>query len=451
MTDKKLLGINEKHNYDLAVKYLDIVLLAPQTVKLLKDDNNFDQIINRAINIVSYYEENYETPTSNETKFKQAYRALTHKEVSPDPDFKYSDANEVLDSINYIGVFIKNITGLTWEELEKSLKGPEADKKEEKEEEKTAKEPKDEDEVVDAKRVDNPNDYAQQSYSQNAGFNFNTSAGSYYGSGAYQNDLAETIIAQQATMMLNMNIISGKVYQYKTKPLIIPILKYLMISVFILMSIITIVSFALLMYVSRHTALYVPNTSVSAGYTAVTSWASAFPFQMIFFLIVTAMALWSIIQTLKNDNYKYRFSILWTSIYVGTLLFITFIQSGVNNEMIFNYNGFLGVFDPSKLGDSVANSIYPNNPQAIEFISGKNGSYIGYIDAIRGLQFTLYALLILSVIIIITAAVFNPKKDFERLQMLVQQYADDIRYGRVNPDDFDSGNSFFGSKFGTWF
>lgn len=302
MIDKKILGPNEQNNYDLAVKYVDIVLLAPKTVQLLKTNENFEQIISRAINFVTYYEENYEIPSTNATKFTQAYYSLVNKNVLFDEKFNYADNDEVLDNINYIGVFVKNITGMDWAALEASLKtnnGVEGVSADASNETKTPKE-----ESVDAQRVDasEANNWSNQSnsgYSNQNSYNFNTNA---YGN-FNPNDIAETIIGQQAAAMLNMNILSGKVYQYKTKPVVIPILKYLLTATFILMTILTIISFALLIYTSSRTSLYLPVIG-SSTFQKATNWASAFPYQMLMFILTTAMLTFSLVRTNKNDNFK---------------------------------------------------------------------------------------------------------------------------------------------------
>lgn len=434
MIDKKILGPNEQNNYDLAVKYVDIVLLAPKTVQLLKTNENFEQIISRAINFVTYYEENYEIPSTNATKFTQAYYSLVNKNVLFDEKFNYADNDEVLDNINYIGVFVKNITGMDWAALEASLKtnnGVEGVSADASNETKTPKE-----ESVDAQRVDasEANNWSNQSnsgYSNQNSYNFNTNA---YGN-FNPNDIAETIIGQQAAAMLNMNILSGKVYQYKTKPVVIPILKYLLTATFILMTILTIISFALLIYTSSRTSLYLPVIG-SSTFQKATNWASAFPYQMLMFILTTAMLTFSLVRTNKNDNFKYRFAWIWPAIYLALLLFITFVQSGVNGSIVFNYNEFLSWFLP------------PSNPD----VAAANQHFLVYIETFRGIQLALYGLLALSVVLIVAAALLNPKRDLQRLQELLDQYADDIRYGRVNPDDYNGGGSPFGSRFGTgWF
>jgi len=64
------------------------------------------------------------------------------------------------------------------------------------------------------------------------------------------------------------------------------------------------------------------------------------------------------------------------------------------------------------------------------------------IDLWKIFQYITYGALGLIVVCIVTAVIFNPKKDVERIQALLDQYVQQIRNGEIDTTDF--GRSPFG-------
>ena len=80
----------------------------------------------------------------------------------------------------------------------------------------------------------------------------------------------------------------------------------------------------------------------------------------------------------------------------------------------------------------------------IESNNGANNidGVLKIINVWQILQYCTYGLIGLIIICVITAVIFNPKRDVERISQLLEQYAREIRDGEI--DSSELGGSPFG-------
>ena len=137
----------------------------------------------------------------------------------------------------------------------------------------------------------------------------------------------------------------------------------------------------------------------------------------------------SVIRNMKNDNAKFFMPWGWLSFFVFFFLVIT-LTANESQVLLFNRLGsFDAVFKPWNSGTDGNWT-----PAALEAIK--------MIDLWKIFQYITYAALGLIVVCIVTAVIFNPKKDVERIQALLDQYVQQIRNGEIDTTDF--GRSPFG-------
>lgn len=430
---KKILSQQQQSNYDLVSHYLDIVFLAPDTVDLLKTDSSFRKVIQDDINIVSYYENEFEVTDTKATKFIQAYHVITKEHAKINDDYKdYSDDSNVEDMINYTNVYVNNVLGKSINDIAESLKAKNSE----------PQEAEIKDEKVEAKENSDDDGYTN-SYSQESDEDILNR------SGYSMHDVADQLVQQQASILLNKNIATGKVYAFTSKPKLIPIVKWLTVAAMALILAFSIASFAILMCTNGKIQMpvltFTPGNEPGTGSWAPTSYQPAtlmtpFPFQLLMVLLIVIMVIMSMVRNKKNDNFKYRYSWGWMIFYILMILMVTLIASGVQNSLVFNFDGF-----KHTISQQVGNITNPN------YSDGKwstNAQYaLNLIQDWRILQFVIYGLIGLTIVCTVTGAVFNPKRDYERLQALLNQYVVEIRNGQVSSDDLGGNGGLFGSPF----
>ncbi|GAA5414585.1 hypothetical protein [Ureaplasma ceti] len=445
--------LNEKQiqNYEKVSNYLDIVFLAPDTVNLLKFDESFQNVIAKDIQIVAYYENNFSVEEKKAHKFMNAFYYHANKRVEITDDASaFADDDSNLDAINYTDVFLNNLIGKTVTEIGDSLKSESL----EREQQEAIKEEK-----AKAERV-SEEEKAQDD--QNAGYSASNNPQSdedvFERNGYSMHDVADQLVQQQAAYMLNRNIATGKVYAFVSKPKIIPIMKWLTTAFMLLILAFSIAAFAVLMCTNNKLFIYAP-TSISSSGQITSNWQSVqlqtpFPFQLLMILFIVIMVVSSMLRNNKNDNFKFRYSWGWMIFYVIMILLVTLIASGVQQALVFNFDNFNQLITATNHSGAVNPNLYTSGSTVgLVMVNGhqldKTTSYAyKLIVDWRILQFVIYALIVAIVICMITGGVFNPKRDMQRMQELLNVYANEIRNGQVDSDDL-GGNPFgpFGRMF----
>ncbi len=397
--------------YHQTIKYLDIIVLAQPTINLLKTDNLFRKIFIECIGIVNYFETNFGIANSNVSRYSEAYYAICNQPINFDDDVNlYKNTIDLQDKVNYLNTYLVNKIGMNVEELENSFKAANSND--------NSSQPHDDVvETIPINEATNNNNSHRMSDEE-----------VLERSGYTMHDVADQLVATQASILLQRNIAKGKVFIYKSKPMIIPVIKVLTFALFVILMGMAIASYTVLM-LPQTRLYYKPSTTSDATAATEISFVSPFPYILILTVLFLALMAVSVIRNMKNDNAKFFMPWGWLSFFVFSFLVIT-LTANESQVLLFNRLGsFDAVFKPWNSG---TNGNW--TPAALEAIK--------MIDLWKIFQYITYAALGLIVVCIVTAVIFNPKKDVERIQALLDQYVQQIRNGEIDTTDF--GRSPFG-------
>lgn len=397
--------------YHQTIKYLDIIVLAQPTINLLKTDNLFRKIFIECIGIVNYFETNFGISNSNVSRYSEAYYAICNQPINFDDDVNlYKNTIDLQDKVNYLNTYLVNKIGMNVEELENSFKAANSNDNSS----------KPHDDVVEtipineATTNNNSHRMSDEEVLERSGYTMH--------------DVADQLVATQASILLQRNIAKGKVFIYKSKPMIIPVIKVLTFALFVILMGMAIASYTVLM-LPQTRLYYKPSNAAATVQPQEISFVSPFPYILILTVLFLALMAVSVIRNMKNDNAKFFMPWGWLSFFVFFFLVIT-LTANESQVLLFNRLGsFDAVFKPWNSG---ADGNW--TPAALEAIK--------MIDLWKVFQYITYAALGLIVVCIVTAVIFNPKKDVERIQALLDQYVQQIRNGEIDTTDF--GRSPFG-------
>lgn len=396
--------------YHQTIKYLDIIVLAQPTINLLKTDNLFRKIFIECIGIVNYFETNFGIANGNVSRYSEAYYAICNQPINFDDDVNlYKNTIDLQDKVNYLNTYLVNKIGMNVEELENSFKAA------------NSSDSSSQDDVVETVPINetttnnNSHRMSDEEVLERSGYTMH--------------DVADQLIATQASILLQRNIAKGKVFIYKSKPIIIPIIKVLTFTLFVILMGMAIASYTVLM-LPQTRLYYKPSTASDTTAATEISFVSPFPYILILTVLFLALMAVSVIRNMKNDNAKFFMPWGWLSFFVFFFLIIT-LTANETQILLFNR---LGSFDAAFKHWNNVDSAGNWTPAALDAIR--------MIDLWKIFQYITYAALGLIVVCIVTAVIFNPKKDIERIQALLDQYAQQIRNGEIDTTDF--GRSPFG-------
>ncbi len=410
MENKKPLEGMALENYNLIVSYLDVIVLAKPTLDLLKTNADFQTLVSKDITIVRDYEHQYQVETENLTRFANAYQAITGKDFSPVSDINIDQDVEIRDTINYNPIFIKNITHLDFDQIANSL-NPQPEKVEAAE---TTPEQAQAAMAAGAVAGSEAHHESNESY-------HNYSASAY---SRLTNEATEQFIAQSAMAVLNYNVAKGDVYIYRTKPKAIPILKWITMAVYVIFLIASIVGTAFSILAN---GAIVGQVNANGQIKNITwgngSSTTMVILELVLICMIVFMNIWTIARSFKNENQRYKYSWGWNLFYVLILLMFGLLGVGLG-----------GIINFAQI-----------KPQLIIWNStgGVVSQSFNYLQDFMYINYLLYSLLGLIIVLIVIAACLNPQRDGERMQALAQDYANKIRSGEIDPAKFNN-NSFFG-------
>lgn len=407
------MTLEQQKLYDQAVKYLDVVVLANPTINLLKSDTSFQAIFVEVVGIVNYLETTFDIANGHVTRYAQAYFSICNKQLTVnDNKDLYQDIVDLKDKVNYINTYLYNRINSSIDDLENSFKANVTS-----ENETTNNEAPIENNNVQNNEQQHFNHYSQPISDEEV----------LRKSGYTVHDVADQLIRTQASILLNRNIAKGKVFIYKSKPKIICLLKWITFSLFIALMCLSIASYGILM--SQNGILsYLPQNSTQ---TRPLSFVNPLPYMQILLVVVISLISWSIIRNMKNDNAKFFMSWGWLSFYLAFLLIIMLTTAEIR-VILFNWNGFL---------TEIKTPAWGNVDSSGNFIATAQ-SVINMLENWKIIQYCIFGIFGALVVCIVTAVVFNPKRDIERIEQLLQQYASEIRNGEI--DTSDLGNSPLG-------
>lgn len=391
--------------YRQTIKYLDIIVLAQQTVHLLKTDDLFRSIVAECIGIVNYFETTYKIANGNFDRYSQAYYAICNKQLMFDDDAKlYKNAVDLKDKVNYLNTYLINKIGMNFDDLENSFK-------------------------THSSVEQSPEINVDPTPQHTSRFSHPMSDEEVLQKSGYtMHDVADQLINTQASILLQRNIAKGKVFIYKSKPTIIPIIKIFTFVLLVALMAMTIASYTVLML--PQTTLYYASSSQADVEAQKIKFINPFPYTMILTVVFISLVAASVIKNMNNDNAKFFMPWGWLSFFTAFIL-IVIISSNESQIILFNRLGnFELVFKHWENVDSQNNW----TPAALEAIK--------MIDLWKIFQYVIYGILGLIVVCIVTAVIFNPKKDIDRIKQLLEQYANEIRNGEIDTSGF--GSSPFG-------
>lgn len=396
---------NKKELYDTCLKYLDISFLSSDLKELLTNNSNFKLLIGKMISIIYYYEENKIIEETNYSRLENAYKTITNKEFELS---KFDNENDFDEIVAFFPVLISNSLHKSIEEIENSISQKTVDKKllTSKEEQKNIEE-------------NEVNNFDPNSMMNAMGGFFNASN---------MNQIADQMMYQAGQVLLNTKIASGEVYKFSTKPKLIPIIKYLISALFILVPILMIASIAILGVMSGKVEIYLNiNNKEEVVQLTLFSWTSIL--NLIVYLLIVGMITYSLIKNNKNENFKYRLNWGSLAIYLFIAWLTIFLQATDSLDPVFHW-------------DNLKNELQ-------DFISKNPDHYdtkaISLFEKYRIIQFVIFGALGTITILVVLGAVFNPKVDNNRMQELLQKYVEDIRSGRVDFDSMGSQRGRFGN------
>ncbi len=410
--------------YEKCLKYLDITFLDSELKSLVNSNENFNSLILKMISIISYYETNKIIEANNLDRLIMAYSTVTKSNNFEELKTNFKDELDFEEILGFYPILITNILGKSIDDIEKTMKGAD---------DTTA--PLVESEVVDDTKEQKEEPQVDNNTTGGAGFNFNKNGSGFFNQ-HNMSEIADAFVLQAADGVLRYKVAKGEVYKFVSKPKIIPILKYITATLFMLIAALMICSIGILAAVHGRINVSVtvfhsnPNGSITTSKEAQPYYClDAFSIMnLLIYLLIIGMIIYSLVKNNKNENVRFRFNWGWIAFYLGMALIMILMDAGSKYNPVYHWDQLLANINETTQGPDVQ-------------------KYINMLLAHRGLQYSIFACMAAILICIILGAIFNPKVDIPRMQELVQQYADDIRNGRL---DFDQNNSF-GSRFGNGF
>lgn len=190
--------------YDKIIKNLNVVLFYRETTILLSIDQNFYDSVSKLINICNYIEMNEKTEVKQTPDYILLMETITEKKLIIE-ELKSIDLSKTNDELDNMKNIVKNAIKKDIEEISLILKKELIDKLDKKEN-------------IDIENSNNQND--QVVNNDETSFNSNSSFEQRNANSI--NQIANSMIEQQAQTLMLMDMNNGKLYRYTTKPKIIP-------------------------------------------------------------------------------------------------------------------------------------------------------------------------------------------------------------------------------------
>ncbi len=375
---------------------------------------NFQEIIEKQANTLYFLEVKNKSKHTKSAKILARYNALTNKSFEIDKNFKYDDFDSMIDDIHYLSVYYKNIMNIDLDDFVKQHKS---------DIEKIAKDPnyipKGNKEKIDSndQTVVNNANTSNQNKQQNQnkwGNNFGAGMGNMAGMNGGMPNMGNFPPQQNpyfigmAQSRISKEIKEGKIFAYTSQPKIIPIMKVLVSSLIFLLGLLCIILsiFMGLANGVKNTEWTNSTTGELLPYSTISNCVMYGIFSLVFIFVSYWLAspLIPLKKKQKNNNEIYYFA--WQLIAIFGVFFVISLIMGIffggTSTTIFSYNDWARI--PANEGTNI--------------LLGLTGWYWTYI-----IMFAVSGLIIVSIVI---SAVYNPKKDLQKINLLMKQYIDEI-------------------------
>ncbi|MCV3728306.1 hypothetical protein OF376_00695 [Ureaplasma miroungigenitalium] len=271
----------------------------------------------------------------------------------------------------------------------------------------------------------------------------------------FEEEFKHQYLEQAALMVWNQQVIDNKIYIFKTKPKIIPILKSLIFAFLILLFVVSIVTYATYTIVTHSDILYgqLVYTEKANGLEAVTTTkavrlsdmtAKSIPVQLIASGLIAIFMGISIFKKKVNENNKYAFKFGFFGFFIVAIFIIAIVEmfnkSAINfhnGNIVTEFNKVLnfsyGIYDKTTLYVETLHNIQLSSIDAFQapFNQLKDIWVVSFV--FKMIEFScIFALLV----VIIIAMIFRPKYDHERNALIIQQIREDILNNKINPNQY---------------
>lgn len=360
----------DKDLYIKHAKRLNVILDEKSTFINFLNRNDFKQTIKNELNVLAACEKLFpkfdiETKLSVKSLVKQ-FNKVAKETFKIDEKFKYEDEAELIDSINYLVTFCNNMFKVNLDDL---VAGKNV----------TATDPK-----IDLRAKA---DFDDATPKMNRNFAF-AAGGIPLAATPYENPY----FVGKAYAKLTDDMKQGKFYQYKTKPAIVPIMKWMCVVGLILVALSTLISSIFIFMASSLKVLDSDDKVVKLGEGIIASG--------VIYLLLSLFSIYPLYILIKglvgkNLNIKYNFNWGFVALYI--LLAIVVIMPDMRLTWLASFNFAKGQEHTSAM---------------MAFGAWK----IMYIISLSCLVFVLIPMVI--------GSIFNPKPDPEAIEKKIREYID---------------------------
>lgn len=416
------LSSAQKDLYNSIKSYLNVIFLNQKLNYAIKNDDDYRSQLNKVMNIFEYYEDNYEIANKNFHSYWQAFKSYAHYEKLVD---NFDDFDDLKDIVSGLKIYVLNTFQVDLEQ--ESQKIADIDFK------------------YDEKTQASMGFYTtddQQNSSNPTYENVRAEPVSEenYSNNAYQSasDFTTANIDNLTNMVFSARVLNGEIYLYETKPKVIPFLKYLFFAISLALVLFTALTYAFLMDFGTHMLTVV---SVNGITHIVRLTSPTFPTQLVISLFIMIYAGLNAFKRKISENEKFHFkNFIWIILF-GALLVVALANIFTGN-LRFSSNSFDEMFRQAQINDVLAN-LSRNNNFSFDY-SRLQSVFYGFSIS----QILVFLVIILGTILIIITFILNPKRDTQRIKLLLQEIHDDILTGKIDPNTYLRTKNPFRDLFG---
>lgn len=361
----------EKDLYIQHAKRLQAILDDKSTFVSFLNRADFKQTIKNELNVLAACEKIFTKVEIDakltSTNLTKQFNKLTKESFKLDENFKYDDQTDLIDAINYLVTFCNNMFKVNLDDL---VAGKNV----------TATDPH-----IDLKAKPDLGDEAPR---MNTNFAF--AGGIPLATTPYENPY----LVGKAYAKLTDDMKQGKFYRYKTKPRIIPIVKWISVILMIILSVSLIVA-AVFAFMSNGLQVTLSGDTEVSYLGGISSG--------IFYLVVAGFCCYPTVMLLKtmvgksgkNENFKYHYG--WGMIMMALLLTLLIVMLDIGNTVLLERSA----------------TIEP----------GQGSKYIGFVG--WKIMFIVCCSLVgANIVPLILGSIFNPKPDPEAVERKIKEYVD---------------------------
>ncbi|UNT66527.1 hypothetical protein IF687_01640 [Ureaplasma urealyticum] len=416
------LSSAQKDLYNSIKSYLNVIFLNQKLNYAIKNDDDYRSQLNKVMNIFEYYEDNYEIANKNFHSYWQAFKSYAHYEKLVD---NFDDFDDLKDIVSGLKIYVLNTFQVDLEQ--ESQKIADIDFK------------------YDEKTQASMGFYTtddQQNSSNSTYENVRAEPVSEenYSNNAYQSasDFTTANIDNLTNMVFSARVLNGEIYLYETKPKVIPFLKYLFFAISLALVLFTALTYAFLMDFGTHMLTVV---SVNGITHIVRLTSPTFPTQLVISLFIMIYAGLNAFKRKISENEKFHFkNFIWIILF-GALLVVALANIFTGN-LRFSSNSFDEMFRQAQINDVLAN-LSRNNDFSFDY-SRLQSVFYGFSIS----QILVFLVIILGTILIIITFILNPKRDTQRIKLLLQEIHNDILTGKIDPNTYLRTKNPFRDLFG---